>query len=323
MSVQNINVKDVLVEQSRFSLKDLLVESNSIETSLEDSLKNLGILHPVILYRDKDGKLHLIDGRKRIHFARQNQIQTVSAIVLPEATPVTDIITLILCDKRLEIEQSIMNKVRFICFALYLKAPESWILNFLCIQFSFKPYSEFLRDCERMNDLPAELKSFCHEKKYSLKQILNLTSYPMDILLQLMAWKPILQLTASTLDEIASNLKDHLRMQNKTINDFLDGPDVQEIIRSSLSPRDRTERLRQLIYTKRFPTLSETNARMQKTVEGLKLPQAVSINWDRTLENKNVDIVVHVQDFKKLAALLSTLNSTETKKAVEEILDEL
>ncbi|MBI4849023.1 MAG: ParB N-terminal domain-containing protein [Nitrospirae bacterium] len=323
MLVQNISVNDVLVEQSLFSLKGFLFESKSLETSLEDSFKQLGILHPVILYKDKDGMFHLIDGRKRINFARQNQVQTVSANVLTEATPVTDIITLVLCDKRLEIEQSIMNKIRFICFALYLKAPEAWILNFLCIQFSFKPYSEFLRDCERMNELPVELKSFCHEKKYSLKQILNLTSYPKDILLQLMAWKPILQLTASTLDEIASNLKDHLSAQNKTINDFLDGPDVQEMIRSSLGPRDRTERLRQFIYTKRFPTLSETNARMQKTVEGLKLPQALSINWDRTLENKNVDIVVHVQDSKKLTGLLSTLNSDEMKKAVEGILDEL
>jgi hypothetical protein len=325
MPIHNIyiNIDDILIEGSLFSLKSFLFESAHNEALLEDSFRHLGILHPVTIYRDKGGRPHLIDGKKRVQFSRQSRTEKISATVLPESTPFTDIITLILCNRRKEIEQSVMNKILFVCFAMHLKSPELWILDSLCASFGFKPYGAFLKDCERLNNLPAEMKQFCHEKIFSLKQILNFTHYPEDILRQLMGWKPVLQLTASTLDEISSNLKDYLRSQNKTIEAFSCEPEVKEIIQSALSPRDKTEKMRRLIYMRRFPVLSGTNARIGEKVSQLNLPDGVSINWDRTLENKNVDITVHVQEPAKMTELLNALNSAEMKRAVEGILDEL
>ena len=325
MPVQNIyiNTDEIIMEESRFSLQNFIFGSSYHETCEEGTFKQLGILCPVIVYRDDNKKFHLIDGKKRIRYAKQSRKESLPAIVLTDTAKITDIITLILCNRRKDIEQSVMNKILFVCFAIYLKAPEPWLLNSLCTSFGFRPYSEFLKDCERINNLPAEMKQFCHEKLFSLKQILNLTHYPEDILRQLMGWRPVLQLTASTLDEISSNLKDYLRSQNKTIKAFSCEPEVKEIIQSTLSPRDKTERLRRLIYMKRFPVLSETNARIGEKVSQLNLPEGISINWDRTLENKNVDITVHVQEPANMTELLNTLNSAEMKKAVEGILDEL
>jgi hypothetical protein len=323
MSSVLININDILVDKSLFSLKSFLFESDCKEASLEDSFKHLGILHPVIVYMDTDGRLHLIDGKKRIEFARQTRTEKISAIVLPGSTPVTDIVTLILSDRRSEIGQSVINKILFICFAVTVSAPESWILSSLCIQFGFKPYIAFLKDCERINNLPEEIKLFCHEKKFSMKQILNLSHYPEDILLQLMRWRSEIQLTASTMDELASNLKDFLRAQNRTIKDLVLENEVQEVIRSTMSPRDKTERLRKLIHAKRFPVLSEINTRIEEKVSQLNLPENISVNWDRTLENKNVEITVHVQEPTKMTKSLNTLNSAEMKRAIESILDEL
>ncbi|MBI5409542.1 MAG: ParB N-terminal domain-containing protein [Nitrospirae bacterium] len=323
MLIQTLNIDDVLIEESRFSLKGFVFGSNSLEACLEDSFRNTGVLYPVIVFMDDKGRLHLIDGKKRINFAKQNNLKNIDALIFTEAAPVTDIITVILSGKRMEIEQSVMNKTGFICFAKSLNAPEAWITESLCIPFGFKPHSEFLKDCEHINNLPGELKLFCHEKRFSMKQLLNLAYYPEDILLQLMAWKPALQLTASILDELASNLRDYLSSQDKAIRDFLDEPEVQEIFRSSLSSRDKTDRLRQLIHIKRFPILSETNAKLEGKVAKLDLPERLSINWDRSLENKNVAISVHVNDAGQLAESLKALNSDEMKKAVEDILNEL
>ncbi|RJQ54838.1 MAG: hypothetical protein C4526_04625 [Nitrospiraceae bacterium] len=323
MTVQNVNINDIFVEKSRFSPGGVLYEPDFDKTGLEDSFANMGIIHPVIIQSDKGGQLHLIDGRKRIQFALRNHFNEISAVILPDTTPVTDIFTFILCNKRSGIEQSIMNKVRFICFAMDRDSPESWILNFLCPAFGFRPYSDFLKDCRRVNALPDELKLFCHEKKFSLKQILNLTHYPEEILSQLMAWRPDIQLTASIMDEIASNLKDYLRAQNKTIADFPGEPGVAEIMGSTQSPRDKTERLRELIRRKRFPVLSGVQVKMDKTVEGLNLPREISLEWDRTLENKNVDVTVHLKDIKEFDGLLDKVSSPEMKKALENLLDEL
>ena len=323
MSDDLINTNDILVEKSSFSLKGFLFGSGRDKTPTEESFDHLGILYPVLIFKDKNGRLHLVDGMKRVNFAMQRRMEKIHAIILPESMPVTDILTLILADKNSEIEESVMNKILFVCFAKRVAAAESWIINSLCKQFGFKPYSEFLKDCERASDLPDEIKSFCHEKKFSMKQIQNLSHYPEDILLQLMRWRPDIQLTASTMDELASNLKDFLRVQNRTINDLVLENEVQEIIRSSMSPRDKTERLRKFIHAKRFPVLTETNKRIEDTISELNLPERITVKWDRTLENRHLEVTVHVSKAEQLAELLTTLNSAKVKKAVKDILDEL
>jgi hypothetical protein len=100
MSSVLININDILVDKSLFSLKGFLFESDLHKASTEDSFKHLGILHPVIICMDTDGMLHLIDGKKRIEFARQTRAEKISSIILPGSTPVSDIITLILSDRR-------------------------------------------------------------------------------------------------------------------------------------------------------------------------------------------------------------------------------
>jgi hypothetical protein len=321
--LQRIRIDDIVAENSRFSLRDYLFETNLHGTRLMHSLEHMGIVSPVTLYKDSSGLLHLIDGKKRILYAKKKKINRVDAIVLPQATPLTEIISMIFYDKKNEINESTINKTQFICFALSSGAPEAWILESLCIPLEFKPHSDFLQECKRVNNLPQELKLFCHEKRFSLKQILNLTCYPENLLMKLITWKSVFHLTASTLDEIASGLRDYLKSQHKTIDDFISEPEVREIVRSSLSPRDRTEQFRHLIYKKRFPILSEANTRIKKTVERLSLPEEITISWDKTLENRNVDITIHVQDTRKWTGLLDILNSNIMKHAIKDILEEL
>lgn len=323
MTVQNIKLKNVLVDDSQFSLKDYLFEFAPEQTCHITSFDAFGILDPIIVYKDDNGRLHLVDGLKRVQFAILNKETMIRATVLPESTSTTDLITLILCNKRYEIEFSTINKIQFIYFAVSLNAPESWILNSLCMPFELKTNRDFFRECERIYNLPEDLKLFCHDKKFSLKQMLNLTYHPKDLLVQLLKWKSVLQLTASTLDEIASNLKDYLKRENKKIGDFLSEPDIQELFDSSFSPREKTERLRQLIHMKQFPVLSDKNSKIQKNVDALKLPKGINVNWDRTLENKNINVSLNISDPLKWQSMLDSLSSDEVKKAIESILDEL
>jgi hypothetical protein len=251
------------------------------------------------------------------------QQKKINAMILPEKTPVTDIISLILCNKRHEIESSIINKVQSICFAISLNAPDSWIMDALCFSFDFKPHSEFLRECERIYNLPKEIKQFCHDKKISLKQIINFTYYPGELLETLIKWKSVLQLTASILDEIASNINDYMKRENKKVDDLLAEPEVQEIFDSSLSPREKTEQFRRILYLKKFPLLSSSNSRIEDFVKSVNLPGEVKINWDRTLENKRLDINILINDPLKWSGILATLQSGELKSAIESILEEL
>jgi hypothetical protein len=323
MTVQSIDIKDILVEKSRFSCTDHLFEEKAENPSLLRSFKNTGILNPVTVYQEGHNIFHLVDGRKRVRYAESNMLKNIDAVVLPGATPAEEIINLILCNKDDDIESSIINRVQFVRFALLSGAREAWVLDTICPSFGFKPGTTFLDDCERICSLPGEIRSFCHEKRYSLKQILNLAHYPGDILISLISWKQDLQLTASIMDEIASGLKDYLRSQDMTIEDFLSDPGLREIIDSALNARDRTERLRRFIFLKRFPVLSGVNARIREIVEALDLPEEITIDWDKTLENRRVTLDIKIKDPREWASVMERLGSQEIETAIKEILKEL
>lgn len=323
MSIRTIQINDILQDDSRFSLRDYLYEAAPDRTCHINSFDTLGILYPVILYEDNNAQLHLIDGMKRLQYAIQSEETRIRAMILPESTPITEIIVLILCNKRHLIASSAINKIQFVYFANSLTAPESWIFQSLCIPFEFKPHSDFFRECDRIYNMPKELKLFCHEKKFSFKQLLNLSYHSRELITRLIQWKSSLHLTASTLDEIASNLKAYLNREQKTIDDFLAEPDVQEIFDSSLSPREKTERLRRTIHMKQFPILSETNGRITKTIEDLHLPGEIRAGWDSTLENKNINLTISIRDPGQWQSLLKSLNSKPLKEAIKSILGEL
>ncbi len=323
MTVEMVDIKDVLVNDSLFYLQDYILESVAEPSCQISSFQSLGILYPVIVYRDSNKQLNLIDGVKRMQHAKLTQLKKISAMILPETSPVTDIISLLICNKRHEIGSSIINKVQAICFAISLNVPEAWILDTLCLSFDFKPHSEFLRECERINNLPGEIKQFCHDKKTSFKQLVNFTHYPRDLLKTLMGWKSMMQLTASTLDEIATHINDYLKRENMNIKDFLAEPDVQEIFESSLAPREKTDKFRRLLHLRKFPILSASNKRIEKAVKATNLQKELKIHWDRTLENKKIDITISISDPVKWSGILHNLQSDEIKVAIESILDEL
>jgi hypothetical protein len=325
MSIDSVNIEKIMVDESPFSLHEFLFEETAPEGDnlLVDCLEHLGIISPVTVCQDKGGTFHLIDGRKRIAHAMERNMDSLAAVILPEVTPITEVISFIFANKRAVIEASMINRVAFVCFALSLRANETWVINELCITLGLKPHSDFLDECLRVHAMPHTMKRLCHEKKFSLKQILNLTYLPEDLLLQLISWKPRLHLSASLIDEIASNLRDYLRANNLTIHSFASERKVQEIINSELSPRIRTERLRHLIMRRRYPIMSEVNDRLAKTVEDLRLPDSSSLTWDKTLENRYVDFSIRIKKPEEWSRLLQRHPRAEIEKVLARILDEL
>ena len=80
-------------------------------------------MNPVILYRDISGLFHLVDGKKRIRYAFQNEKKMISAMILPETTLLSDVVFFIFNENRDKINESVMNKVQFISFAHSLPVP--------------------------------------------------------------------------------------------------------------------------------------------------------------------------------------------------------
>lgn len=322
MLMQEIQINQIQIEKSIFSTKEVLFVSEMDDSSLNESFHKLGIITPVVLYKDAYNVLHLVEGKKRLAYAVKSNHEYIQALILPDTARLADIVLLIYNEKKEIINQSVLNKIQFLLFCLRLGVQDSE-LNLLST-LGFKFYSNFYEDCLRISSLPLELRKFCHEKNLSFKHLVNLSFYPYDILFNLIRWKSLLPFTASTFEEIASNLRDYLKANDKTIDDFLSDKEVQKILTSDMKlPRQKLEQLRGLIFAKKFPMLCSANEKIKDVVSKLNLPKEINISWDKTLENKGVEVRFSINKIEVWKNILDSFNLKTFESALTAILDEL
>ncbi len=321
--ITEVQVSDVLVENSRFSLEKYIFRDGGNNRILVNSFDHCGVIHPVTVYKDADGRIHLIDGKLRIAYGSRKGLKCIPAVLIGTDATIETIIELILSLKQDHIEKSMIDKTGFVSFALERGAHESWVLNHLCRTLGLKTHRSFLDDCKRIFELPLELKRFCHEKGFSMKQLLNMTSYSSALLERIMSWKPDLHFSASILDELASNLNDCLRLKDQTIDEFIAEQGIGDLLSSDKNSREKTNELRQVVREVRYPVLTDVNARMDHIVKALDLPENIRVIWDRTLENKKVEIMSVFTDIKEWSDIINHMRTEEMRKTLADMLDEL
>ncbi len=318
-----LKVDSVILEQSLFNYRPFLFLHDEGKDLLEQSFNSLGILMPLVVYADRDGQYHLIDGGRRLRFARKKGLKEIEARILPPETPLQDVLDYLLHQLRDEIGRSAMNGIGFIHFAVKTGISVDWIFQSLSWLPGFRPDKRFLGEVEKIMNLPAPFRRFCHEKRYSLKQIRNLAALPMNIIHLLMEWQDGLHLTASVLDEIGSGLRDCTRREKVDLAEFVKKSGFEDVITSGLSPREKTEEIRRILRERRYPILTETNRRLEERFERINLPEGVSIKWDRTLENREVKVEFSMRSADEWERISGLLRAEALKRAIEETLEEI
>ena len=322
MSIQDILISEIQIENSLFSTKEVLFEPEMDDSCLNKSFHTIGILNPVILYKDAYNSLHLVAGKKRLTYAIKNNHKYIQAVMLKDNTSISDILLFLYNEKKEIINQSVINKIQFLVFSIGMGVKDDEL--FFSALLGFKPYNNFYEDCHRISSLPLELKIFSHDKKLSFKYLVNLSFYPKDLLCKLIQWKDLLSFTASIFEEIASNLRDYLKAHDKTIDDVLSDREVQEIFTSNkTSPRQKLEQLRRLIHVKKSPTLCKVNEKIEYFVKELNLPKNITLSWDRALENKYVEVKFFIQKPEEWKTALDRCSQSSFESTLSSILNEL
>ncbi len=318
-----LKVDSIVLEQSPFNYRPFLFLNDEEKDTIEQSFSFLGILMPLLVYADRNGQYHLIDGERRLCFARKKGLKEIKARILPPETPVEALLDYLLYQLRDEVQRSAMNGIGFIHFAVKTGISVDWIFQSLSRLPGFRPDRRFIGEVEKIMDLPLPFRRFCHEKRYSLKQVRNLAALPMEIIHLLMEWEDDLHLTASVLDEIGSGLRDCIRREKVDLEEFVKTSGFEDVITSGLSPREKTEEIRRILRERRYPVLSEANRRIEERFERINLPEGVSVRWDRTLENREVKVELSMRSADEWERISGLLRAEALKRAIEETLEEI
>jgi hypothetical protein len=321
MIITTVETKNINTSKYLFNQLTTWDFQNPYCRLLEKSFKKNKILSPLLI-TEKNNTFYLIDGFSRLAYARYAQIITLPCII--KQIDDESAAELILQEKSEQISGNAAVKIRFVSFLKRLEIKDEIIINNFLPKLNMEPHEKIYRRMEKTALLPEEVLNFCQEKNFSFKQCYNLTRYSVKLLVEIFKWKKDLAFTASTLDSILDDLKDYLKFNDMTVEQFLKTADVKNIFNAKeLNMHQKTKALRDIIKRLRFPILSEANSRIKHIIAKTDLPDSMFITWDPILENEYIQITLKFNSTDQFKKLKDFLKQEKVTEAVRAILKEL
>ncbi len=317
-----LKISEILVRDSLFNYQGYVFRQKRPDDFLKRLLIRYPEALPLVVYTDRTGRYHLVDGFRRIALLSEGKQEVINALVFPSDTPIEDMIVLRADQHWVEISSTGANRLGFLALALRASVDREWVLKRLCRQLMLRSSEDTLQMAEKLTTLSMNLREFFHKKSYSAKQLENILRYPSELLELVGGWLGSLQLTASVFEEILEALYDHLRAKEMEVSELKKQPEIEEIMQGK-NPNENTRRLRELLNHLRRPILAEKNNRIQELVEMAGLPPEIRLSWDRSLENHQVNISVNIKRQEDVKHLLEHLNKQKVQDCIKGVLKEL
>jgi hypothetical protein len=292
------------------------------DAHLQDSVQQLGIVTPLVAHHI-DGALHLVDGFRRAAYIVARAGATLPVLALPEETMLRHIIALQLTSNTAMQVKSVAAKAALVRHTreLGLSADESieWLLPALGLE----GHRRVLSQLEKVANLPPAVLAFAANKGFSLKQCRHLAHHDGALLDEVFAWAQHIPLTAGIAVELLENANDWLRANDADLEQLIAALKPQEHFFASTSPHERATSLRQALRVLRFPCLSEVSRRMESVRAGLRLPPAVQLSWDSTLEHHEVQLAVSITKAEQWPPIAQRLAAEDLARGLHALLEEL
>jgi hypothetical protein len=326
MKITDLKPANILAKKSNFYLdflfNDIDQKNNKEQSLLEDSIKTIGILTPLIVWQDISKQLHIISGFKRFSIAKKLCLKSIPCQTLKTNTPTLDIIKILLTENQKQITESFIKKTHFISFLTKLKIASQQIIELLP-SLELSPHINILNQCQQIQKLPKLILQFCQNKQLNQKQCLKLTHYPTPVITYITSLQTKINLTNSIYFELIENLNDYLRCQDLDITIFQKKPQLKEILKTNKTPNELTPIFRSYIKQKKLPTITSHNKNIETIIKELKLPTNIKISWDKTLEKNELDILINLKSTTDLSKALKNLSKNEIPPRIQDILDNL
>ena len=321
MRVEYAKLKEVEVGAIDAECEDFCVGEELCTDRLEDSLRAVGQLNPVILL-ERGARLVIVCGFRRVAAMRRLGAQTVVARILTaEDCRVMHPFELALRDnlsqrKPSPLEQSrTVVKLRDLCGI----TRERLIGEYLPL-LGLPPHGNALDGCLALHAARPELKRLFAEGTItfaSMERLANLSENEQERFASLMS---VVRLSASLQKKTLDLLNDLAGMNQSPITDPLDIPEIQEFLRNGkLSSFQKGERLYEALYSLRNPRLARAVADFAVQRKLLGLPGAVRVTPPQYFETVGLRVEFDATTPEKFRQLVAALQKAAESPVLEKL----
>ena len=166
----------------------------------------------------------------------------------------------------------------------------------------------------RILDLPEHAQLFLHQKRFSLKEIVNLLHYSNDAFHQLLTDDQYFQFTKRTFDEALSLITALTKRHNMALNELFEQSSYNDLKLNNMTPQQRQKTLLSRLNEDANPVLLASQQKIDALISDIPLP--AQLTYDRSLEHTGISIHSTVQTHDQLNELTAALTPSTHRRFV-------
>ena len=308
--IKNIDVDDQLTS---FSL--------GIPTApLQKSIEEVGVIHPVTLV-PLGNRFRIVCGHRRVKIASQLKTNEIQARILDPAPSEESILMLNLSENQFLHQYSDIEKGLILSKLCKVNVPEIRIIEKYMPMLGLEKSKKLLDDHLKSNQLVLGLKNLLHELNVPIRIFSVLFNWDTESAIAaerffsvlrpgVNKWRDLLEWTdeISTRDEI-------------TPLDLFELPELQSILKQNdLAPNVRYDRIRQILYSRRYPILSDLRVRLARSLDALKLDDKTKVYVQDGFESDEIRIEMKFRTREEFVSQVEKLVRASDSEALDELI---
>jgi ParB/RepB/Spo0J family partition protein len=317
--IQSIPLQNIDISDETFSVNFM----PDLQT-LRSSIQTVGLIQPVLLMKGKD-HYRIVCGFRRVWALRELGAQEIPAIVFEERGPSDMELFILSLQENLTtrgfnaVEKAIALQKLINRFQV---EPSEVIKTYLPL-FSLEPNEKILKTYLSLAAMEEEIKTFVLKEEVSRSNIRLLAQMNLEDRMGLYPFLFKLKLGENRLREILTLLREISRREQLPVKEIIGRPEIEATLSlKELTPIQRTERVKKVLMSLRYPKMRELEEGFEKKRKELNLPEGVSIHHSPYFEGKGLRVELHFESMEEYRAIVDSLSRLADKEEFKELVQE-
>lgn len=286
---------------------------------LKDSIRLAGLLSPLILEPSPQGGLRIVCGFRRLQALRELEFHRAEARILTDPASSAERFRIALAENAAhrtfnaaEVSWAI-KKLRL----MQVKDEEIWRSFFPLMRLGSNP--NLLVLLAPIADLPPHWQQTAAEDRLSfevIKDLADLTDVERDAIWRLFQ---TLRLGKNRQREFLLLLQDVARLSDSSLCALLESSAFREVIDSPLTPSQKSERLKQILWQMRYPRYSEQEEAFSELIKRMRPPKGVSIHHAPYFQDEEMTVAFSFGSAREFRNRLDWLEEQYREGKIDEL----
>lgn len=315
VNYESVKLADLLWTDETFAVPSFVPADN-----LRDSLQRFGVLQPPWLWRRAGGKSVIVDGFKRLRWARQTGAQEVECRIFPVDAGLGELLLRRVENKLFGPPLNTAEKAQLV-YKLSLHAPQRQMLDLNLPHLGIAARPEVLEKWRRLAMSDEHLLAAAAQGRVCERAALELAEWEDGPRSRMVALLSELRCSASIQLELIERVREIALREDAGLQQVLEDEGVERVLScAEMNHRQKTEALRKFLYARRYPRIRAREERFQQGLAALALPAGVAVlpppgfegkDWQLRLQFASNDelrqSLAHLQHLLSSTDLLSFL----------------